>query len=84
MHLKTKIDYLSLERVKENPMTEQQSNQASSETGTGGKQTPIDPEQRKVLDDTKSDAKASAKPEANPGSGFIAAKEEPTQQEEQA
>jgi hypothetical protein len=49
-----------------------------------GKQTPIDPEQRKVLDDTKSDAKASAKPEANAGSGFIAAKDEPTQEEEQA
>jgi hypothetical protein len=49
-----------------------------------GKQTPIDPEQRKVLDDIKSDAKASAKPEASPGSGFIAAKDEPTQEEEQA
>jgi hypothetical protein len=61
-------------------MTNQESTQASS----GGKQTPIDPEQRKVLDDTKSDAKASAKPEANPGSGFIAAKDEPTQQEEQS
>jgi hypothetical protein len=61
-------------------MTEQNSTQASF----GGKETPIDPEQRKVLDDTKSNAKASAKPEANPGSGFIAAKEEPTQQEEQA
>lgn len=83
MHLKTKIDYLCLELVKEKTMTNQQSNQSSSQASTGGKQTPIDPEQRKVLDDTKSDAKASAKPEANPGSGFIAAKEEPTQQEEQ-
>jgi hypothetical protein len=84
MSLRTKIDYLSLELVKEHTMTNQESTQASSEVSTGGKQTPIDPEQRKVLDDTKSDAKASAKPEANPGSGFIAAKEEPTQQEEQA
>jgi hypothetical protein len=84
MCLKTKIDYLSLERVKENVMTSQQSSQASPQENTGGKQTPIDPEQRKVLDDTKSDAKASAKPEANPGSGFIAAKEDPTQQEEQS
>lgn len=65
-------------------MTNQQSTQENSQISTGGKQTPIDPEQRKVLDDTKSDAKASAKPEANPGSGFIAAKEEPTQQEEQS
>lgn len=65
-------------------MTEKQSNQSNSVMNTGGKQTPIDPEQRKVLDDTKSEAKTSAKPEANPGSGFIAAKEEPTQQEEQA
>ncbi len=84
MYLKTNIDYLSVELVKENIMTNQQSTQASSQENTGGKQTPIDPEQRKVLDDTKSDAKASAKPEANPGSGFIAAKEEPTQQEEQS
>lgn len=63
-----------------------QSNAAESEsTATGGgKQTPIDPEQRKVLDDTKSQARASAKPEANPGSGFIVAKDEPTQEEEQA
>jgi hypothetical protein len=60
-------------------MAEQQSQETVQ-----GKQTPIDPEQRKVLDDTKSDAKASAKPEANPGSGFIAAKDEPTQEEEQA
>lgn len=59
-------------------------NQESTQASPGGKQTPIDPEQRKVLDDTKSDAKASAKPEANPGSGFIAAKDEPTQQEEQS
>jgi hypothetical protein len=65
-------------------MTNQSATQAAPESHAGGKQTPIDPEQRKVLDDTKSDAKASAKPEANPGSGFIAAKEEPTQQEEQA
>lgn len=65
-------------------MTEKQSNQSNSVMNTGGKQTPIDPEQRKVLDDTKSEAKTSAKPEANPGSGFIAAKEEPTQQEERA
>jgi hypothetical protein len=49
-----------------------------------GKQTPIDPEERKVLDDTKSDAKPSAKPEASPGSGFIAAKDEPIQTEEQS
>lgn len=59
-------------------------NQESTQASLGGKQTPIDPQQRKVLDDTKSDAKASAKPEANPGSGFIAAKDEPTQQEEQS
>lgn len=65
-------------------MTEQQANQESSSMDTSGKQTPIDPEQRKVLDDTRSDAKASAKPEANPGSGFIAAKAEPTQAEEQS
>jgi hypothetical protein len=65
-------------------MTEKQSNQSDAVMNTSGKQTPIDPEQRKVLDDTKSEAKTSAKPEANPGSGFIAAKDEPTQQEEQA
>jgi hypothetical protein len=64
-------------------MTDQTST-TSSETSFSGKQTPVDPESRKVLDDTKSDAKASAKPEANPGSGFIAAKDEPTQEEEQA
>lgn len=67
-------------------MTEQNAAQetAVASSNTGGKQTPIDPEQRKVLDDTQSDAKASAKPEASPGSGFIAAKEEPTQTEEQS
>jgi hypothetical protein len=64
-------------------MTDQPS-QTNLQESAGGKQTPIDPEQRKVLDDTKSDAKASAKPEANPGSGFIVAKDEPTQQEEQS
>jgi hypothetical protein len=84
MYLRTNIDYLGIEIVKENKMTNQQSTQASSPESTEGKQTPIDPEQRKVLDDTKSDANSSAKPEANPGSGFIAAKEEPTQQEEQS
>jgi hypothetical protein len=56
----------------------------STKTTSSQKQTPIDPEQRKVLDDTKSDAKSSAKPEANPGSGFVAAKDEPTQQQEQS
>jgi hypothetical protein len=65
-------------------MTDQQSSQTSSQGSAVGKQTPIDPEQRKVLDDTKSDAKASAKPEASPGSGFIAAKDEPIQQDEQS
>jgi len=65
-------------------MTQQQADQGNSVTSPAGKQTPIDPEQRKVLDDTKSDAKASAKPEANPGSGFILAKDEPTQEEEQS
>jgi hypothetical protein len=64
-------------------MTQQQADQGNPVTSPAGKQTPIDPEERKVLDDTKSDAKASAKPEANPGSGFILAKDEPTQQEEQ-
>jgi hypothetical protein len=66
-------------------MTEKVTNQntTSANVDTTGKQTPIDPEQRKVLDDTKSDAKPSAKPEANPGSGFIVAKDEPTQTEEQ-
>ena len=83
MCLKAKIDYLNLERVEENIVNSQQSSQTSPQENSGGKQTPIDPEQRKVLDDTKSDAKISAKPEASPGSGFIAAKEEPTQQEEQ-
>ncbi|MCG9890199.1 MAG: hypothetical protein MH252_03895 [Thermosynechococcaceae cyanobacterium MS004] len=65
-------------------MTDKQVDQSTSPTSTGGKQTPIDPEQRKVLDDTKSDAKESAKPEASPGSGFIAAKDEPTQSQEQS
>ncbi|WP_404790645.1 hypothetical protein [Altericista sp. CCNU0014] len=65
-------------------MTTQESSQENLAVNSGGKQTPIDPEQRKVLDDTKSDAKPSAKAEANPGSGFIAAKDEPTQEEEQA
>jgi hypothetical protein len=62
----------------------EKSKMADQQLKETGKQTPIDPEQRKVLDDTKSDAKASAKPEANPGSGFIAAKDEPIQEEEQA
>jgi hypothetical protein len=55
----------------------------AADSSKSGKQTPIDPEQRKVLDETKSDARPSAKPEANPGSGFILAKDEPTQTEEQ-
>lgn len=58
-------------------------NTTSANMDTSGKQTPIDPEQRKVLDDTKTDAKPSAKPEASPGSGFILAKDEPTQTDEQ-
>jgi cell division septation protein DedD len=66
-------------------MIEQEDNQENTVTSsnTGGKQTPIDPEERKAIDDTKSDAKSSAKPEASPGSGFISAKDEPTQTEEQ-
>lgn len=64
-------------------MTQQQADQGNPVTNPAGKQTPIDPEERKVLDDTKSDAKDSAKPEANPGSGFVLVKDEPTQQEEQ-
>jgi hypothetical protein len=65
-------------------MTQQQADQGNPAVSATGKQTPIDPEERKVLDDTKSDAKSSAKPEANPGSGFVLAKDEPTQQEEQS
>lgn len=65
-------------------MTQQQPEQGNPVVSAAGKQTPIDPEQRKVLDDTISDAKSSAKPEANPGSGFILAKDEPTQEEEQS
>ncbi|NJM75824.1 MAG: hypothetical protein HC852_08640 [Acaryochloridaceae cyanobacterium RU_4_10] len=63
-------------------MTQQQAEQGNPVESADGKQTPIDPEERKVLDDTKSDAKSSAKPEANPGSGFILVKDEPTQEEE--
>jgi hypothetical protein len=63
-------------------MTQQQAEQGNPVESETGKQTPIDPEERKVLDDTKSDAKSSAKPEANPGSGFILVKDEPTQEEE--
>ncbi len=61
-----------------------QNSDPSQSKSTGGKQTPIDPEQRKVLDETQTDSRSSAKPEANPGSGFIAAKDTPTQEPEQS
>lgn len=64
-------------------MTQQQPNQENTVGNEHGKQTPIDPELRKVVDDTQSGARSTAKPEASPGSGSVLFKDEPTQEEEQ-
>lgn len=57
--------------------------QAPDTPNTGGADTPIEPSARKNIDKMSGDGRPSAKPESQPGSGFVVANDKPTQSEEQ-
>lgn len=57
--------------------------QAPDTPNTGGADTPIEPAARKTIDKMSGDGRSTAKPESQPGSGFVVANDGPTQSEEQ-